>query len=199
MERLDQLVFAHRRLLAAVCAGVTVLLVLSAVRADGETGSAVVVDRDLPAGTVLTASDLRVTSLPVEALPDGAATDRGDVAGRTLVGPARAGEVLTDRRVLDPRDLGGYAVDDPALVPVRLADTAALGMLRVGDRVDVVAVDPQGQEGPRVVAAGAVVVSVPTTEGRSAGEDAIGVVTDTQSAGQVAAAGLSAALAVVAR
>lgn len=199
MERLDQLVFAHRRLLAAVTAGVAVLLVLAALRADGDTTRAVVTDHDLPSGTVLSRSDLRVTHLPVEAVPQGAVASPDDLVGRTLVGPARAGEVVTDRRVLDPRDLTGYAVEDPALVPVRLSDTAALGLLRVGDRVDVVAVDPHGRDEPRVVAAQAVVVSVPSADGRAAGEDAVGVVTDASSAARVAAAGLATALAVVAR
>ncbi|MET9604441.1 hypothetical protein ABZZ17_05155 [Streptomyces sp. NPDC006512] len=47
--------------------------------------------------------------------------------------------------------------------PVRIADGATVGLLRPGDRVDVVAAERTGP--PRLVAAGARVAEVPRTEG----------------------------------
>ena len=45
--------------------------------------------------------------------------------------------------------------------PVRLADAAVVDLLRVGDLVDVVAADPQGQAAPRTVASRVAVVAIP--------------------------------------
>ena len=60
--------------------------------------------------------------------------------GRTLAAPLREGEPVTDVRVVAEGLLAGY----PSLVaaPVRIADAGAVRLLRVGDRVDVVATDP---------------------------------------------------------
>jgi hypothetical protein len=51
---------------------------------------------------------------------------------------------------------------------VRIADAAAVRLLRPGDRVDVVAAERAGP--PRVVAAGARVVRVPEAAGPGAGD-----------------------------
>lgn len=59
---------------------------------------------DLPAGHMITASDIGAASMPDASVPRGLVAD-GDLVGRHLSGPVRAGEPLTDRRV---------AVDEPA-------------------------------------------------------------------------------------
>ncbi|WP_229054931.1 SAF domain-containing protein [Aeromicrobium sp. Leaf350] len=199
MDRLDRLVFAHRRLLAAVCAGLAVLLVTASFQQDGDSREAVVVRDDLDAGTVLTAEHLDTVDLPRAAVPDGALTVVSAAVGRPLAGPVRAGEVVTDRRVVDARDLVGFGVDDPALVTVRVADPAVVGGLRVGDRVDVVAIDPAGELSPSVVARGAVVATLPAATRLDEAGDAVGLVAAGEIATTLAAAGLEAGLTLIAR
>ena len=54
--------------------------------------------------------------------------------------------------------------------PVRIGDAAAVDLLRIGDRVDVVAADPQGRAPATVVAYDAPVVAAPR-RGRGGGAD----------------------------
>ncbi|MEU8342091.1 Flp pilus assembly protein CpaB [Actinomadura meyerae] len=90
--------------------------------------------RDLPAGTTLTASDVRPVALPPSAVPSGAL--HRAAAGRTLAGPMRRGEPLTDARVLDDALLDGYGPGTVA-TPVRVADPGAVRLVHPGDRIDV--------------------------------------------------------------
>ena len=84
------------------------------------------------------------------------------MVGSTLAGPARRGEVLTDVRLLGPRLAQSAAGPDARIVPLHLADTALLDLVRPGDVVDVLAAAADGRRGadPRVVATDAVVVLV---------------------------------------
>ncbi|MDT7783189.1 MAG: hypothetical protein QOF58_1608 [Pseudonocardiales bacterium] len=90
---------------------------------------AVVASRDLPAGVALSESDVRLVSFPVPVTGSFAGPDL--VVGRTLSGAARAGVPLTDF------DLASTS-DDLASVAVRVADQGLAGVVRMGDRVDVV-------------------------------------------------------------
>ncbi|QNG17825.1 flagellar biosynthesis protein FlgA [Rhodococcus triatomae] len=169
-----------RRAAAGACVVAAAVLL---VRGDpsAEHLSVVVAARDLPSGTVLTATDLRTASLARSAVPDGAVTAVEDTAGRTVAGPIRAGEALTDVRVLGPR-LAAAAVgsDDARIVPLELADAAVADVLREGDVVDVLAV-AQGAGGDRsgtlpdpaatLLASGAVVVLVNRPEGDRGGRE----------------------------
>jgi Flp pilus assembly protein CpaB len=124
----------------------------------------VVAAHDLPGGAPLTAGDLVRTALPVEAVPGGAASDPGPLLGRTLASPVRQGEPVTDVRVVGEGLLSGYPLRVAA--PVRIGDSGAARLLRVGDRVDVVATDP-GSGRARVLTRLAPVVALPRE--RSAG------------------------------
>ena len=152
----------RRRLLAAVLAG---LAVVTGVRAASlppvETAPVLVAAGDLPSGSRLGAEDLRTVQLPVDAVPVGAVPDPAAAQGRTLAAPVRDGEPLTDVRLVAPGLLEGY----PGLVaaPVRVADPGAVRLLAVGDRVDLVAVRPDGGAAS-VVAPAAAVVAVPRQE-----------------------------------
>ena len=87
--------------------------------------------------------------------PDGLVEDP---AGRVLASSLRRGEPVTDARLVGPTLVDGL----PGLVatPVRIPDAAMAALLHVGDRVDVLAADPQG--GPtREVAESALVLAVP--------------------------------------
>ncbi len=155
--------------------------------------------RDLPAGAALTAADLVPVALPDGAVPAGALTARGDVEGRLLAGPVRAGEALTDVRLVGPGLLAGLG-DGLVAVPVRLADPASAALLRGGDRVDVLAAgtDPGAPPSAAVVAAAAPVLAVPAATDDLEGALVL-LATPPTTAGRLAAAAVSSRLSVVVR
>ncbi|MFC4782967.1 RcpC/CpaB family pilus assembly protein [Nocardioides sp. MAHUQ-72] len=160
-------VLRRRRLLAAALTAVAVATGLHATAAPPPPALSVrVAARDLPAGSVLAADDLAEADLSPDAAPAGL-VDHPE--GRVLAAPLRAGEPVTDVRLVGP----ALAAAHPGRVamPVRLPDAGMAGLLRPGDRVDLVAADPQGS-GARVVAADVPVLAVPvaTTEPSAAGE-----------------------------
>jgi pilus assembly protein CpaB len=114
---------------------------------------------DLPAGVTVSARDVAVARLPPEAVPRGVAPDAGPLVGRVLAGGVRAGEPLTDARLVGP-GLTALLPADLVAAPVRLADLAVAALVRTGDRVDVLAALPDGEEAERV-AAGVLVLAAP--------------------------------------
>lgn len=155
------------RRVAAV--GLVVLAGVFALRPAGareaNTAGVVVVTRDLPPGTTLSADDVAFRSLPGGVVPAGALTRASEAVGRVLAGPVRAGEPLTDVRLVGPADTA-LTTGEPnaATVPVRLADPDVADLLRPGIRVDVVTLDPDRQSDP-VLAENATVVTVRGTAG----------------------------------
>jgi pilus assembly protein CpaB len=128
----------YRRLIGAALVTVALALVVSKLAPKPAATTAIVVAaRDLPAGEVLTAADLRTVDMPAATLPSGVATDVGAVVGSQLSGPLRRHEPLTDVRLND----GLLRPPAPGLVsaPVRLADSQAAVLLRPGQRIDVLA------------------------------------------------------------
>jgi Flp pilus assembly protein CpaB len=101
-----------------------------------------VVSRDLAAGHRLTGDDLREAHWPAASAPHG----RGDSTswlGHRLASSVRAGDIVTDARVLGPGLLAGQPPGTVAM-PVRLADSAAALLVKAGDRVDVLVSRPGG-------------------------------------------------------
>jgi Flp pilus assembly protein CpaB len=144
-----------------VAAGALVVLAaVAALRSDphGDQADIVVAARDLSPGIELTAEDVRLEKRLAATIPDGSQSIVGKVVGSTLAGPARRGEVLTDVRLLGPRLAQSAAGPDARIVPLHLADTALLDLVRPGDVVDVLAAADEID--PRVVATDAVVVLV---------------------------------------
>lgn len=166
-RRLRRTVLARRRPLAAVCAAVAVVATLQANAAPPPPRVPVLTAaRDLPAGAVLQPDDLTRTPFDPASVPTGVL--RGaQVVGRTTTTPLRAGEPLTDARLLAASLLDGY----PGLVavPVRIGDPGAVRLLRVGDRVDLLAADPQGQQPARTVGRDVPVLAIPRTGEESPG------------------------------
>ena len=134
-----RVVLARRRPLAAGCAGIAVLAGLHAARpAPAPTVPVRVAARDLVSGEVLSPGDLVVRRFPADVAPP---STSGGVLGRTLAGPVRAGEPVTDVRVVAPSLVAGYP--GRVALPVRVADAESVALLRVGDRVSMVAADPR--------------------------------------------------------
>lgn len=191
MDSLRRFAFQHHRLLAAIFAGLAVLAGLSAVRETPDGVRVVVARHDLASGHVIEESDVRV--LHLASAPDHALTTSAAV-GRRVAGPMRSGEPLTDYRVLRPDALDGYG-KDAVLTSVTVPDVSSLTGVRVGDRIDVIAVDPQGESKAEVIARGVEVVTVPEADERDS--IAIGIVTTEQIALALATAGLESRFTVM--
>ena len=164
-----------------LAAALVVLAAVAAFRSDPDDNRAdvVVAARDLQPGISLTADDVHVEKRPATSLPDGSRPRIDDVLGMTLAGPTRRGEMLTDVRLLGPRLAESAAGPDARIVPLHLADSALLDLLRAGDVVDVLASgapnsSPGTETTPRVVATDAVVVLVsPKPAQRGPGNDRV--------------------------
>lgn len=156
---LRRAVLRRRRLLAAVLTAVAVGAGLRAVAAPPPaTVSVVVAARDLPAGAELEADDLVAAEFAPGSAPDDLAADP---TGRILAAPVRRGEPVTDVRLVGPQLTEGLS--DLTATPVRLPDAGMVGLLRVGDRIDLVAADPRG-DGAETVAVDTPVLAIPSEE-----------------------------------
>lgn len=111
--------------------------------------------RDLPAGTVVAADDVRSVAMPAGIVPE----ERVDEAvGATLAGPIGTGEPITPTRIMGTE----LAAELPGVsaVPVRFSDPGQVALLRIGDHIEVLATDPQA--GTTVtVASGVPVLGLP--------------------------------------
>jgi Flp pilus assembly protein CpaB len=156
-----RLVLSRRRPLAALCAAVAVLGVIHVARpAPPATVAVTVAAHDLPSGTLLTANDLAVRRYPAGDVPTGAGPP---AVGRTLAAPMRAGEPVTDVRLVSPSLVSGYP--GRVAMPVRIADADAVGLLRAGDEVDLLAADPRSGRAS-YVAVHVPVVALPASSGQ---------------------------------
>jgi Flp pilus assembly protein CpaB len=181
-----------------VAAGTLVILAaIAAVRSDPDADRVhiVVAAKDLSPGVAVTASDVVVETRTATTIPDGSQSDVTTVVGATLAGPARRGEVITDVRLLGPRLAESAAGPDARIVPLPLADTALLDLVRPGDVVDVLAAGPTDtgtDAGPQVIATDAIVVLVSgKPKGAANGSDRVVMVAvGAQEANAVAGAAL---------
>jgi len=151
-------IMLRRRLLAAVLASAAVLAGIRATAAPAPPSDWVVVAaHDLEAGVVLGADDLTRAAFADGTAPAGAAPV--EVAlGRTLAAPLRQGEPVTDVRLVGAGLLKGY--EGLVAVPIRIPDPGVVGLVKVGDRVNLLATDPRGG-GTDVVAADVPVLALP--------------------------------------
>lgn len=198
-RRARRMVLARRRPIAAVCAAAAVAAALQASSAPPPPRTMVLTaSRDLPAGVLVGPGDLTLTAYDPDSVPSGLLPDAAAAVGRTTTAPVRAGEAITDARLLTSSLLDGY----PGLVavPVRIGDPGAVRLLRVGDRVDLLAADPQGETSARVVGHDVPVLAIPR-----AGEESPGLTNGAlvvvglpdETAQAVAQASVSAFLSVV--
>ncbi|MDQ1181296.1 SAF domain-containing protein [Rhodococcus sp. SORGH_AS_0301] len=191
---------AARRILAAALVG---LAVVSTYRTDPSRTEVpvVVTAADLAPGTSLTAADVTLTRVDSSLLADGTLRSVDDAVGRTVAGPVRSGEALTDVRLLGPRLASATLPSgDARIVPIRLADPELAQLLRAGDVVDVVRAAPDDTSPSGVIAESATVVMVSApSSGVSRRDQLVLVALRADDASAVAAASLSDALTVLLR
>lgn len=155
----------HRRLLAAGLAAASLALALHLLEpAPAPTVTVLAAARDLPGGVPLAPGDLREVALPPSAVPSGALRPGARLPQALLAGPMRAGEPVTDARLLGPSLLGPAGSADVVAAPVRVADPGSLALVRVGDRIDLLAAETEAaraSQPARVVASRARILAVP--------------------------------------
>ena len=187
----------HRALLAGGLVAGAVALGLGVVAPAAEPVARVVAAaRDLPAGAQVAAADLTTVALPVAVVPSGALRSTTEVAGRVLAGPVRAGEAITDVRLL-----GAALVADPGqvAVPVRVAEPALPLLVEAGDRVDVLATPVDAPAAAaRAVVTDVAVLAVPGATDSADGSLLV-VAAGPGAAAELAAAAVSSRLSVVVR
>ncbi|MEJ2539175.1 MAG: Flp pilus assembly protein CpaB [Gemmatimonadota bacterium] len=103
----------------------------------------VVAARDLPSGTIVRREDLESVEWPGGALPEGFATQVGEVVGRGLVVEVRKNEPMVDWKLADKEAGGGLPITIPEgmrAVSVEVDEVVAVaGFVLPGTRVDVLA------------------------------------------------------------
>jgi Flp pilus assembly protein CpaB len=176
----------HRRLLAAGLAA-------GAVAAEPEPGPTVPVvtaARDLPGGSTIVSDDVRTSDVPPALVPVAALASIDAAVGRVLAGPVRAGEPLTDVRLVGPDLLATWG-NDLVATPVRIADPGVIGLVRPGDVLDLIAAPTSGTGETTVVASSVPVLVVPEQSDQGVLADGALLViaaTDTQAASLAQAA-----------
>ncbi len=154
----------RRRLIAALLLGVGAAVAVRSVAPPAPaTATLLVAARDLPAGREVAAADLVPVEVPPDAVPEGLA--RAPV-GRRLAAPVRAGEAVTDVRLVGPA-LGTAQPAGTVTVPLRLSDAGQVALLTPGDRISLLGTDTQAGT-TEVLARDATVLAVPDP---SAGAD----------------------------
>lgn len=148
-----------RRAVAALLFVLAGVLALSPAGSGEQRVPMLVAARDLTAGSTVRAGDVRTVTAPAGFVPMGVLRAPDAAIGRVLAGAARAGEPLTDVRLVGSR--GGPMSGDPnvAAVPIRLSDPAVADLLHPGAKVDVVTLD-SAESGRRVLASQVTVVTV---------------------------------------
>ncbi len=156
-KQLRRFIRRHRRGVAATLAAVAVLATIQAMGGTATPTVAVAVAAtELPAGHMLTASDIGVQDYPVDLRPPGSYPSAEPIVGDVIVAPVSAGEPLTATRLLGERPQAGRG---KVAAPVRLADAGVAGLLAPGDVITIVAATRDGSA--RVLARNARVITRP--------------------------------------
>lgn len=200
LAQFAQAVLWHRRVLAAGLAAGAVALAIHAADAEPATVPLVVTTRELPGGIRLGHSDLDTIDVLPASVPSGAIASVDAAVGQMLAGPARAGEPVTDVRLVGRSLVQGWG-DDLLAVPVRIADPGAVAIVRPGELIDLIAAPVNGQGAAGPIATQVPLLTVPAqVEGGLHADGALLVVAVTaDQAAALADAAVSSRLSVAVR
>ncbi|MGK7312245.1 MAG: Flp pilus assembly protein CpaB [Candidatus Longimicrobiales bacterium M2_2A_002] len=132
---------------SGLLAGYVALVYVSAEPAPLEASvpsrTALVANRDLPAGAIIRREDVKSVSWPGSAVPSGLATQVGDVVGRGLITEVRENEPLLEWKLANRDGGGGLPITIPEgmrAVSVRVDEVVGVaGFVLPGTHVDVLA------------------------------------------------------------
>lgn len=150
--------------------------------------------RDLPPGTVLAPADTRIAAYSPGLAPTGTVGRPAGLTGRVLASGLRAGEPVTDVRLVGG-GLTRLLAPDQVAAPVRPGDLAVTALVHVGDRVDVLASTP-GAASAELVAERALVLAAPRTASGGDSGGLLLVAVDPSTAARLAASSSDATLTV---
>lgn len=164
LNQLREFLTRHRRIVAALLAGLGVMFAISATKSPvAPTSEVVVLAKSVDAGHILNESDLVTHSWPTGAGPvDKFISNPSEAIGRMTAGSVIEGEPLTPARIVGPSlllgadsQLNGSASihEDQELrelvaTSVRIADQASVALARPGDHVDILAASSHSAIGP---------------------------------------------------
>lgn len=147
----------HRRGLAAIAAAVAVLAFYSALNPGADSGVQVVaMARNVSPGALIAETDLDLRSVPPALVPEQAVTSIEQAVGRAASGGLTRGSLVTQASLVVPRT---DAVPGTVIAPVKVRDADVVALLRPGDRIDLLAQDPDGKA--QRLARDAVIVALP--------------------------------------
>jgi Flp pilus assembly protein CpaB len=190
----------HRRLLGGSCTALAVWLVVQAATAPPPATVPVwTAAHDLASGSVLTRDDLTRTGFAPDSVPPAALRSVDGVLGRTLATPVGRGEPMTTAHLAGAERLAGYP--GRVALAIRVPDGAVVALLTPGQRVGLLATDPQGGTAAERITDDAAVLAVPKAESG----DAAGMISGRlvvfavarETAAQLAAAATTRYLSVV--
>lgn len=160
LDRIHRRILWHRRPIAALVAAAAAYVVVQAATAPPpQTVPVWTAAHDLASGTVLTDTDLVRRPFTPQSVPPDRLRNISQLLGRTLAAPLSQGMPLTAGATI----ADGWLTHRPGVsaVPVRVTDPAVAGLLRVGDRVSLVATDPQRPGQVDQLVPNAVVLTIP--------------------------------------
>lgn len=136
----------YRRPLGIACLLLAVAAALNLL-ASGQLGQreVIVAMRDLPAGVVLTSSDVQLQQIPADAKDTQLLSDVQKLVGQRLAVAVPAGTALRDYLLVGPELLTGTP-EGTVAVPIRLTDAATVGLMHPGQLVDIVLTTGDGFE-----------------------------------------------------
>jgi len=150
-----QKVLVHRRLVAALSAMVAVFCIVNVVSGTGgPTTDVYVAVARIPAGTVITGSQVQVRSVPADVVPQGAVTSLSGATGQMTAGPVPAGAILTGDDFVSVGQAGPGSVIIPLSVSSQM-----MSILNPGDHISLFLSDTT--TGQVTVARGVRVVTIP--------------------------------------
>lgn len=153
--------------MAAVLAVIGVAAGLGAITSPADGQPVVVAAHDIASGTVIGDDDLRVAVLPASATPQGAFTEVSDVVGRQALSDIPARDIVMESALLSA-DL--TTATGLLKLPVHFTDSAAVSLLRSGQRIDIFG--PSGSGGSSaLVASNLPVLAIPQSDSGSAWGD----------------------------
>ena len=152
MARLRGVLWLLAGLIVAFLAAIVAYLTLSRaaevsvgqVEVQGDRRPVVVVTQRVPVRALLSVDVLTTIDMPVEAIPDDAATDVEEVIGKLTMVELFPGEVVLEPRLVDPNLISGdgrVAValgEELVLMAIPASDLlSAMAVLKPGDQVDI--------------------------------------------------------------
>jgi Flp pilus assembly protein CpaB len=180
-RRARRILWRWRFALAAALIGLAATLTLHVLRPPPPpTVDVAVTARPVAAGTELTRDDVVVRAIATDVAPPGAVHTVGAVLGRAAVVGLPAGAPL-HTTLVSADGVSAAAPHGTVVVPVRLSDDAVAGLLRPGDRVDLLAGTTSGSEpadAPQYLARGALVLPVPAGRAPESAGGLLGPVSD---------------------